>query len=77
MRILLSRRINITISERRVELENIITIRKHINKDVGKTNNKLFIILKLQKCSSKRTIGLLCKQLAHPYLEYLVFLIAR
>ena len=53
----------------------MLTTERHINKSVGKANNKLFMIHKLRKCLSKKTTALLYKQLVRPHLEYCDFLI--
>ena len=42
-----------------VELDNKLTMERHINKSVGKANKKLFMIHKLRKCLSRKTTALL------------------
>ena len=58
-----------------IELDNKLTMEKHINKSVCKANKKLFMIYKIRKCLSKKTTALLYKQLVRPHLEYCDFLI--
>ena len=58
-----------------IELDNKLTMEKHINKSVGKANKKLFMIYKIRKCLSKKMTALLYKQLVRPHLEYCDFLI--